>query len=406
MMDPVLAEWGSLLLRWTHVITGIAWIGSSFYFMHLDASLKPAPGIAPGKGGAAWEVHGGGFYEVRKHLEAPPGLPRELIWHKWQSYATWISGFFLLVWVYYAQSELYLIDPAVRDLSALQGAAIGVGGLVVGWLVYDGLCRSPLARHEIALAAIGFAFIVAMSWGFQLVFSGRGALVHTGAMMATMMSGNVFLVIIPGQKKVIAALTSGQTADPALGKRAKIRSTHNNYLTLPVLFLMLSSHYPLVYSTPLLPVVVGLVLVAGALVRHFYNVSHAGKPEPWWTWAVAALCMWLALWITSAASPLGRERLGLAPLVPAAALASLPKAPQPVVDIISGRCSMCHAREPVWAGIGIAPKGVLLDEPHHIQRQKDAIRLHSVLTRAMPPNNITGLTLDERRVLAGWTGTR
>jgi uncharacterized membrane protein len=221
-----------------------------------------------------------------------------------------------------------------------------------------------------------------------------------------MMSGNVFLIIIPGQKKIIAALTSGGTPDPALGKSAKIRSTHNNYLTLPVLFLMLSSHYPLLYSTPYLPAIVGLVLIAGALVRHFYNVSHAGKPEPWWTWAVAALCMWLALWITSAASPLGRERLGLGPLQPSTALASQPKAPQQVVDIVTGRCSMCHAREPVWAGIGIAPKGVLLDAPEHIQRQRESIRMHSVLTRAMPPNNITGLTLEERRILATWTGTR
>jgi uncharacterized membrane protein len=405
-MDPILAEWGSILLRWAHVITGIAWIGSSFYFMHLDASIRTIPEIPAGKGGAAWEVHGGGFYEVRKYLEAPAHLPREMIWHKWQSYSTWISGFFLLVWVYYAQSDLYLIDPSVRALSPLQAVLIGIGGLALGWLVYDGLCRSPLAKNEIALAAVGFAFIVAMTYAFQLMFSGRGALVHIGAMMATMMSGNVFLVIIPGQKKIIAALTSGQTPDPALGKRAKIRSTHNNYLTLPVLFLMLSSHYPLLYSTPHLPAIVGLVLIAGALIRHFYNVSHAGKPEPWWTWAVAALCMWLALWITSTASPLGRDRLGIGPLPAQAVLASQPKAPQHIVDIVTGRCAMCHAREPVWTGIGIAPKGVLLDEPHHIQRQKEAIRMHSVLTRAMPPNNITGLTLDERRTLASWTGTR
>jgi uncharacterized membrane protein len=405
-MDPILAEWGSILLRWTHVITGIAWIGSSFYFMHLDASMRAIPEIPAGKGGAAWEVHGGGFYEVKKYLEAPAHLPQEMIWHKWQSYSTWISGFFLLVWVYYAQSDLYLIDPSVRELSPFQAVMIGIGGLALGWLVYDGLCKSPLARNEAVLAAVGFAFMIAMTYFFQLMFSGRGALVHIGAMMATMMSGNVFLIIIPGQKKIIAALTSGQVPDPALGKRAKIRSTHNNYLTLPVLFLMLSNHYPLLYSTPYLPAIVGLVLIAGALVRHFYNVSHAGKPEPWWTWAVAAMCMWLALWITSTASPLGRERLGMGPLPPSVSLASQPKAPQQVVDIVTGRCAMCHAREPVWTGIGIAPKGVLLDGPQDIHRQKEAIRMHSVLTRAMPPNNITGLTIEERRTLAAWTGTR
>ncbi|MGL4636101.1 MAG: urate hydroxylase PuuD [Beijerinckiaceae bacterium] len=405
-MDPIWMEWGSILLRWTHVITGIAWIGSSFYFMHLDASLRPVADIPAGKGGATWEVHGGGFYEVKKYLEAPANLPKEMIWHKWQSYSTWISGFFLLVWVYYAQSDLYLIDPAVRDLSPLQATAVGIGGLILGWVVYDLLCKSPLAKHDMALAAVGFAFIIAMTYFFQLMFSGRGALVHIGAMMATIMSGNVFLIIIPGQKKIIAALTSGQTPDPALGKRAKIRSTHNNYLTLPVLFLMLSNHYPLLYATPYLPAIVALVLIAGALVRHFYNVSHAGKPEPWWTWAVAALCMWTALWITSTASPAGREKLGLAPLPQPVFAASHPKAPPQIVDIVAGRCSMCHAREPSWQGIGIAPKGVLLDEPQHIHRQKEAIRMHSVLTRSMPPNNITGLTLEERRILANWTGTR
>jgi uncharacterized membrane protein len=404
-MDPILAEWGSILLRWVHVITGIAWIGSSFYFMHLDASLKAIPEIPKGKGGATWEVHGGGFYEVRKYLEAPAHLPQELIWHKWQSYATWISGFFLLVWVYYAQSDLYLIDPAVRELSPLAASTIGIGGLVLGWAVYDGLCRSSLAKHEGWLAAAGFAFIVFMTWAFMQVFSGRGALVHVGAMMATMMSGNVFMIIIPGQKKIIAALTSGQTPDPALGKRAKIRSTHNNYLTLPVVFLMLSNHYPLLYSTPLMPVVVALVLVAGAIVRHFYNVRHAGKGDLWWTWAVAALCMWAAFWITSASTPLGRERLGM-PAISAAQAATGPAAPAEVVGIINGRCAMCHAREPVWSGIAIAPKAVLLETPQEIQRQKDAIRMHSVFTRAMPPNNITGLTLEERRALAAWTGTR
>jgi uncharacterized membrane protein len=404
MMDPILAEWGSALLRWTHVVTGIAWIGSSFYFMHLDASLKPAPGVAKGRGGTAWEVHGGGFYEVKKYMEAPAHLPQDMTWHKWQAYSTWITGFFLLVWVYYAQSDLYLIDPAVRELSPVAASAIGMGGLVLGWLVYDGLCRSSLAKREVVLAASVFVFLVAITYVFQNLFSGRGALIHVGAVIATMMSGNVFFIIIPGQKKIIAALTSDQTPDPALGMRAKIRSMHNNYLTLPVVFLMLSGHYPLLYSTPYSHVIVALVLVAGALVRHFYNVRHAGGGDPWWTWALAIICLWLALWISSAASPLGRERLGLAPL-PAIA-AHGPLAPEAVSNIITGRCGMCHAREPSWFGIAIAPKGVLLDTPQAIARQKDAIRMHSVITHAMPPNNITLITPEERRVLAAWTGAR
>ncbi len=405
-MDPLLLEFGSSLLRWAHVITVIAWIGSSFYFMHLDASLKPVADIPAGKGGATWEVHGGGFYEVKKYLESPAHLPEEMIWHKWQSYSTWITGFFLLVCVYYAQAQLFLVDPAVMVLTVWQACLIGLAALATGWLFYDTLCKSPLSKNEVALGAVLFTFIVALTWGFQQVFSGRGTLIHVGAVMATIMTANVFFVIIPGQKKIIAALTSGQTPDPALGKRAKIRSTHNNYLTLPVVFLMLSNHYPMFYGTSLIWLIVALVLVAGALIRHFYNVSHAGKGEPWWTWAVAAVCMALVFWIGTTSSPLGRERLGLSELPAVPYAADAPKAPQAVTDVIIGRCSMCHAAQPVWEGIAIAPKGVLLDSPEAVAIRKEAIRVHTVLSRSMPPNNITEMTIDERRLLAGWTGTR
>jgi uncharacterized membrane protein len=308
--------------------------------------------------------------------------------------------------VYYAQAQLFLIDPAVMPLSVMQASLIGIAALAGGWLFYDTLCKSPLAKNEKALSSVLFIFIVALTWGFQQVFSGRGTLIHVGAVMATIMTANVFMIIIPGQKKIIASLTAGQTPDPALGKRAKIRSTHNNYLTLPVVFLMLSNHYPMFYGTQLMWLIVALVLVAGALVRHFYNVSHAGKGQPWWTWAVAALCMWLVFWIASASSPLGRERLGLKEAPSIRYAAHMAKPPQPVSDVIMGRCAMCHAAAPVWAGIAIAPKGVLLDSPEAVAMQKDAIRLHSVLTRSMPPNNLTEMTLEERRLVASWTGTR
>ncbi len=403
-MDPILAEWGALLLRWTHVITGIAWIGASFYFMHLDASLKPAAGIASGQGGEAWEVHGGGFYAVRKYLTAPADLPADLIWHKWQAYSTWISGFFLLVWIYYAQSTIYLVDPTVAALSPWSAAALGLGGLALGWFVYDRLCLSPLAKHEIALAAVGFAFIIGMAFFFQHVFSGRGALLHTGAMLATMMVGNVFFVIMPNQRKIIAELVAGRIPDPAWGKQGKIRSTHNNYLTLPVLFLMLAPHAPLTFSTPYSFVIVGLILVAGAVIRHFYNTRHAGRGDPWWAWAVAAICVWTAFWISSAASPIGRERLGLAEATETRMASGLPMAPTPVADIVSGRCAMCHAEAPSYPGIGIAPRGVLLDTPQAIARNKPLIRLQAVITHAMPPNNVSEITPEERRVLAEWTG--
>jgi uncharacterized membrane protein len=398
-MDPFLHEWGSLLLRWLHLVTGIAWIGASFYFMHLDASLRPHPDIPAGKGGEAWEVHGGGFYQVRKYLVAPERMPEHLIWHKWQSYSTWLSGFALLCWVYYGAPELYLIDPAVREIGPLAAAGIGIGGLALGWFVYDGLCRSPLSRNEVLLAAVGFAFVILVAWGFGQVFSGRAAMLHTGAVIATWMTANVFLVIIPNQKTVIADLVAGRAPDPALGRVAKIRSSHNNYLTLPVLFFMLANHYPLAWSTPLLPVVVGLVLVAGAVVRHFYNTRHAGRGDPWWTWGVAAACLAVAVLIGVAGTPPGRERLGLAT---AARPAPDTTPPDEVVGIVTGRCSMCHAAEPVWAGIAVPPKGVRLDTVEHIARQAEAIRVQAVLTHAMPPNNLTGMEAEERRALARW----
>jgi uncharacterized membrane protein len=405
-MDAILLEWGSLLLRWLHVIAGIAWIGASFYFMHLDASLKPSPDIPAGKGGETWEVHGGGFYQVRKYLVAPARLPDELIWHKWQSYATWASGFALLVWVYYLTPELYLIDPEVAALTPLQGTMIGIAALAIGWLVYDGLCRSPLGRHDMALACIGLVFIMGLAFGFSQVFSGRAALIHTGAVMATWMSGNVFLVIIPNQKKVIASLMAGEAPDPALGKAAKLRSTHNNYLTLPVLFLMLSNHYPLTYSTPWSWSIVGLVVVAGALIRVFYNHRHAGRRHPWWTLLVASGCIGAAALISIAGSPAGRETLGLGPL-PArgAAAASVPEGFNPAhlaeaTAIVQSRCAMCHAREPLWPGIAMPPKGVVFETAGDVARQARAIRLQSILSHAMPPNNLTAMTAEERTALA------
>lgn len=395
-MDPILVEWGSLLLRWLHVITAIAWVGTSFYFMHIDASLRPTPDLPPGRGGETWEVHGGGFYQVRKWMVAPAQLPEHLIWHKWESYSTWLSGFFLLCWIYYGSPELYLIDPAIREIGPVAAAAIGIGGLALGWMFYDLLCRSPLGRNDAALGAVLFVFVVAIAYGFQQVFSGRGALLHTGAVLATIMTGNVFLNIIPGQKRVVAALKAGGSPDPAIGKAAKQRSTHNNYITLPVLFLMMSSHSPHTWSSPYAWAIVALVLVAGALIRHFYNLRHRGAGNAWWCWAVAAVAMLGAIAISFTASPLGRERLGLAAASPARTV------PPAAMEIVLGRCSMCHAAEPVWAGIAIAPVGVRLDTEDHIARQAAAIRLHAVLTRSMPPNNITGLEPEERRVLADW----
>lgn len=409
MLGAYLMEWGSLLLRWLHVITAIAWIGSSFFFMHLDASLRRVPEIAAG--GAAWQVHGGGFYEMRKFLVAPAQMPEELTWHKWQSYWTWISGFFLLVWVYYGQSDLYLIDPAVRALAPWQAVMFGVGGLALGWLVYDGLCRWLVGKQDTLLAALVFVFVVAMSWAFSQIFSGRGALIHTGALMATMMTGNVFLNIIPNQKKVVADLIAGRTPDPSYGKQAKQRSTHNNYFTLPVLFFMLSNHYPSMYAnSAVIPLVVTLVIVAGAVIRHFYNMRHAShgnvRGQPWWAWLVAILALWSAFWVAMSASPGGREQLGLPPAEPVKGAALSTPAPTEVANVIAGRCSMCHADEPPWPGIHIAPKNVRLNTPEAVAREADAIRVHAVMSHAMPPFNVTGMTPEERRLVAAWLSSR
>lgn len=404
-LDAYLLEWGSMLLRWLHVITGIAWIGSSFFFMHLDASLRATPDMPPTQGKHAWQVHGGGFYEMKKWFVAPAQMPPELTWHKWQSYWTWISGFFLLVWVYYAQASLYLIDPAVMELSAWEASAIGLAGLAGGWIVYDLLCKSPLGKNDNLLALAGFGFVVLMSFVFASVFSGRGALIHTGALMATIMTANVFLVIIPNQKIVVADLVAGRTPDPKYGKIGKQRSTHNNYITLPVVFLMLSNHYPVTYANnAVIPIIVTLVIVAGAIIRHFYNLRHQDHAKsPWWTWFVAAGALWLAFWVAMAASPGGRERLGLQALDQRrVAVAGLALPPEPVTNIVTGRCAMCHAPEPAWPGIQIAPKNVRLDTPAAIALQADAIRMQAVLTHAMPPNNLTGMTLEERRELGRW----
>ncbi|MBA1156520.1 urate hydroxylase PuuD [Microvirga mediterraneensis] len=403
MIDPQISEWISQIIRWIHVITAIAWIGSSFYFIHLDLSLKKREGLPEGVGGEAWQVHGGGFYNMRKYLVAPPELPKELTWFKWESYSTWISGFFLIVWVYYLHADLYTIDPSVRALAPWQAPVIGIGGLVVSWFVYEGLCRSPLGKNGIVLGVALFVYILLAAFAFTQVFNGRAAFLHTGAMIATWMSASVFFIIIPNQTKVVATLLAGGSPDPKLGKEAKLRSTHNNYLTLPVIFLMLSNHYPLAWSSRYSVAIIGLIVIAGAVIRHFFNSQHAGKGSPWWTWALAALCIWAAIWLSILGKP-GNANLAVAPAkaTPAAVTASFDEA----VLTIQSRCSMCHAAEPVWDGITTAPKGVRLDTPEEIARHAEIIRVQSVLTHAMPPNNITEMTLDERRAVATWLAAK
>src|ERR1700687_1369839 len=276
-MDVVLTEWLSAGLRWLHVVAGIAWIGSSFYFIHLDLSLKPSRDRTQGVHGDAWQVHGGGFYRIMKYLVAPAKMPDELTWFKWEAYTTWLSGFALMAVVYYLDAELFLVDKSNLDLTPLQAGLFSLGSLVLAWLLYEGACRSGLARHDLAFAFGGYLFLVGLTYAFTHALSGRGAFNQIGAIIGTIMVANVFVVIIPNQKKVIAALLSGQSPDPQLGISSKQRSVHNNYLTLPVIVLMISNHYPLLFATRYNWLIVAIVLALGPIIRHFFNERHAGK---------------------------------------------------------------------------------------------------------------------------------
>ncbi len=390
-MELVLTQWAESILRWLHVVAGIAWIGSSFYFIHLDLSLKPRPGLPAGVKGDEWQVHGGGFYHMMKYIVAPAQMPDSLTWFKWEAYTTWLSGFGLLVIVYYLGANLFLIDKSVLDMTAIQAASIAFVSLVVSWLAYEGLCRSPLGKHEVALAFVGYIYLVALTYGFTHVFSGRGAFTQIGALIGTIMVANVFVIIIPYQKKTVEAMIAGKVPDPIWGQLGKQRSVHNNYLTLPVVFLMLSNHYPLFFATRYNWMIVAIVLAIGPVIRHFFNSRHEGKGSPWWTWGVAAAGMAAVAWL-SAAGPASVRTTALPPT---------PKFAQ-VQNIILGRCSMCHAAEPVWVGVPTAPKGVLLDSPSEILRHASLIDAYAVRSQAMPPGNVSEMTAKERLLLASW----
>lgn len=389
-MEIVLTEWLSAILRWLHVIAGIAWIGSSFYFIHLDLGLKNHGALPAGVKGESWQVHGGGFYQMIKFMVAPAAMPDELVWFKWEAYTTWLSGFALLVVVYYFNAELFLVDKSVLDLNAPMAAAVAFFSLAAAWIAYEVLCRSPLGNHEVALALVGYVFLVALTYAFTHVFSGRGAFTQIGALIGTIMVANVFAVIMPYQRKTVAAMIAGKEPDPAWGAIGKQRSVHNNYLTLPVVFLMLSNHYPLFFATRFNWVIVAIVLLIGPVIRHYFNARHEGKEGPLWTWAVAAAGMLAIAWLSGTGAGI---KMGVLPAAPKFAA---------VQEIVISRCSMCHAAEPVWSGFVSAPKGVLLDSPEQIKLHARMIDINAVRSRAMPPGNVTEISADERLILAAW----
>ncbi|MDW4548244.1 urate hydroxylase PuuD [Defluviimonas sp. D31] len=397
----VLADWLEFAVRWLHVITAIAWIGSSFYFIALDLGLHRDRNLASGADGEEWQVHGGGFYHIQKYLVAPEKMPDDLVWFKWESYATWLSGAALLALVYYLGADLYLVDPQVLDIPVWLAIIISVASLGLGWLMYDNICKSKFGDDNTRLMIALYIILVIMAWGYTQVFSGRAALLHLGAFTATVMSANVFFVIIPNQKIVVADLIAGRTPDPKFGKIAKQRSTHNNYLTLPVLFMMLSNHYPLAFATEYNWIIASLVFLMGVTIRHYFNTVHARKGNPTWTWAVTALLFLLIAWLSTA--PMFRaDDAAEARLTPAATRFAAAEEFEEVENIVLGRCSMCHASEPFFDGIPYAPKGVILETREQVASWAREIYLQAGVSHAMPPANASFMEPQERAKIVSW----
>lgn len=398
MDQAVIWEWLEFSVRWLHVITAIAWIGSSFYFIALDLGLHRDRNLASGADGEEWQVHGGGFYHIQKYLVAPAAMPGDLIWFKWESYGTWLSGFAMLVLVYYLGADLYLIDPGKADLAVWQAVAVSVVSLALGWIAYNTLCKLFVTANQTALMVALFALLVAMSWFYTQVFTGRAALLHLGAFTATIMSANVFFIIIPNQKIVVADLIAGRRPDLKFGKIAKQRSTHNNYLTLPVVFLMLSNHYPLAFATDYNWIIAALVFLTGVAIRHWFNSRHARKGSPHWTWGVTLALMLAIAWLSAAGSaPRQEARLSGMALHYAAAPGF-----DDVVALVQANCTMCHAAEPALSGVARAPKAVELETPAQIAQEARRIHLQAGISRAMPPPAHNYMTEEDRAVIRAW----
>ena len=389
-MSAFAADWANLLLRWAHLVAGIAWIGTSFYFIALDLSLRRRDDAPEGVTGTAWEVHGGGFYRVEKYAVAPPALPEHLTWFRWEAYLTWLTGFALLVVQFYLDAPAWLIDPAVMPLGTWQAVAISVASLAAGWVVYTVLCRSKVGANAVVLAVAVFVLLVAATWGYTQVFSARAALVHSGALIGTIMAFNVFMVIIPSQKKVVAALLAGEAPDPDLGEVARQRSLHNTYLTLPVLLLMVSGHYPTLTGHPHAWLLVALVIVGGGCARHFLVHLEVGKPFASVAWALPVVAVALAVAVTMTA-PTSRD-----------SSAGRQVSDVEVLSITDAHCVSCHAQVPTHPAFRTAPKNIVLESVDDLHRYADLVDLHTVRTRTMPLGNLTGMTDDERARLGAW----
>ena len=379
-MEAYFLDWLTLIARWAHIVVGIAWIGASFYFIWLDNHLEAAKD--PAFAGELYAIHGGGFYRAQKYRLAPDALPSTLHWFKWEAYWTWLTGFVLLVLVYYLNADLYLIDPQVMKLSPAAAIAVGLGSLVLGLAVYEGLCRAPLGERALTLALL--IVFGSAAWALTQIFSGRGAFIHFGAILGTIMAANVAHVIIPGQRELVRAKEQNREADPKYGLLGKQRSVHNTYFTLPVIFTMISGHHAMTFGGRWNWLVLIAMALAGALIRLWFVARHKGNAPAW------TLVTGLVLVAAVAAILAPRDSAG--PAVP------LAEAKQ----VIDRRCVSCHADKPAFQGLAEAPKGVKLDSPERIEAQRLTIHQQTVLTRAMPPGNLTGMTDDERALLDRW----
>ena len=399
----ILWDWISFSVRWLHVITAMAWIGASFYFIALDLMLRPSPDLPAGAYGEEWEVHGGGFYHTIKYSVAPSQLPAHLTWHKWQSYTTWLSGAGLLMIVYWVGGELYLLDPSKANLLLWQGILISGGSLAIGWIAYDQMCKSKLGDRPTALMLLLFALLVLMSWGYNQLFTGRAALLHLGAFTATIMTANVFFQIMPNQRIVVADLKAGRVPDAKYGKIAKLRSTHNNYLTLPVVFLMLSNHYPLAFGTHYARIIASLIFLTGVTIRHYFNTMHKTGKGPYWTWAITIILMVLIAWLSTYKIDESWEDAEARSMSAQEERFASADGFDEAYNAVIGNCSMCHAREPVWGNMRWAPKGVFLETPQDVARHAEKIYLQSGVSHAMPPPNAVQMSQEARELIVNWT---
>jgi uncharacterized membrane protein len=388
-MEAYVVEWLNLLGRWVHFVTGIAWIGSSFYFIWLDNHLEAPENKDDddkGVGGELWSVHGGGFYHSQKYRVAPKVLPQTLHWFKWEAYTTWISGMFLLALVYWYGAEVYLIDRSVAELSPAMAVGIAVAIIAGGWFVYDLMCRSSLGRNDTVFAAILLAMIAVLAWGLCQLFSGRGAYIHFAAVLGTIMVANVFFVIIPGQRRMVDAFERGVEPNAADGIRAKQRSVHNTYFTLPVLFVMTSNHYALTYSHDYNWLILMGITLAGALIRVYFVARHKGRTSP----LPAVIAALIIVAVAAAIAPRSR-----ASTMDEVSLDTV----RPVID---SRCTVCHSATPSHAAFPAAPGGVMFDTDEQIEAEASRIHQQTVVLKVMPIGNLTEMSDHERALIDAW----